>query len=297
MCAGVMLYKDPKTAEQQKQMTEANKNNQVAAEDIDDQIGVQSVETGIALLLAVAALADETPPPMLKTIAARAGLPPAKAHRYMVSFTRTGMVERDAATGRYRFGPNARLIGVAAVRGSDVVRSASKRLPQLCEAARHTTALAIWTENGPTIVWVEEVRKHVTVSTRIGEVLPILDSATGRVFGAWLPRYQIQKPLANELAANRSARDGNRISRIGDAEKIFETVRQHGVGWSLGELNLGIHALAAPVFDFRGTLVGALAMLGPSASFNAAPDGPLAGLLREAAADVSATLGYSAQFG
>lgn len=271
----------------------ARKSKTAAGDDGNgDQVGVQSVETGIELLLALAALSNDTPPPMLKTIAAAAGIPPAKAHRYLVSFTRTEMVERDAATGRYRLGRNARMIGIAAIRGSDVVRAASKRLPKLCEDAQHSAALAIWTRHGATIVWVEEFRRPIMVSTRVGEVLPLVSSATGRVFGAYLPRFETQPLLTRELAANRRAGGPEGLTKAEAAERLFAEVRQHGVGWTKGGLNETLNALAAPIFDYRGAVVGAMALLGPADSLDPNPEGHLAKILRDAADEVSEALGY-----
>jgi len=261
-------------------------------DDSTGQVGVQSVETGMRLLMAMASLADDASPPRLKAIAAAAGLPPAKAHRYLVSFTRTGMVERDAVTGRYRLGPNARLIGVAAIRGSDVVRTASRRLRKLSEDAQYSAALTIWTEYGPTVIWVEEVRRPITVSTRVGEVLPLMNSASGRVFGAWLPRFQTQAVLSRELAANRRSDPDGPYTRAEAGERLFEEVRAAGIGWTRGGLTESIHSVAAPIFDYRGALVGSLALMGAADSFDTTADGRPAQLVREAAADVSEGLGY-----
>ncbi len=263
-----------------------------AEEPGGDQVGVQSVETGIELLLALAALSTDSAPPMLKTIAAAAGVPPAKAHRYLVSFTRTGMVERDAATGRYRLGPNARMIGVAAIRGSDFVRAASRRLPQLCEDTRHSAALAVWGDQGPTVVWVEEVRRPITISTRVGETLPLLASATGRVFGAYLPGYQTRALQSRELAANRRAGQPAGPTSSGDAAVLFADVRRHGLGWTEGGVHTAVNALAAPVFDYRSAMVGAIALLGPAEAFDADPAGSTAATLRAAATGVSQSLGH-----
>jgi DNA-binding IclR family transcriptional regulator len=269
----------------------ARGNLAVRQDTTADQIGVQSVETGIKLLMALADLASGSPPPMLKTIAAAAGVAPAKAHRYLVSFTRTEMVERDAATGRYRLGPAARMLGIAAVRSADVVRSASQRLPKLCEEVQQSAALAVWTQHGPTIIWVEDVRRPITVSTRVGEILPLLTSATGRVFAAWMPRFHTQTLLSQELAAQRRINPQGGLARSEDAERLFEDVRRHGVGWTVGGLNETVSALAAPIFDYRESLVGALALLGPRAEFDADPEGRLAGVLRAAANAVSESLG------
>ena len=58
----------------------------------EHQAGIDSIETGMRLLTALAA---RRTPQMLKTLAADADMPPAKAHRYMVSFVRAGYVDRE----------------------------------------------------------------------------------------------------------------------------------------------------------------------------------------------------------
>ncbi len=70
--------------------------------------GVQSVDTALRVL---SALVEMGPPLMLKTVAERADMPPPKAHRYLVSFCRGGLAERDPASGGYRLGPLAVRLG------------------------------------------------------------------------------------------------------------------------------------------------------------------------------------------
>ena len=59
-----------------------------------DQRGIQSVEVGGQLLRA---LADGDGPMMLRDLARNAGMSAAKAHPYLVSFMRIGLVEQDKA--------------------------------------------------------------------------------------------------------------------------------------------------------------------------------------------------------
>jgi DNA-binding IclR family transcriptional regulator len=59
---------------------------------------------GFALLDVLGAAAG---PLMLRDLAAAAGMSAAKAHRYLVSFQRLGLVLQDAATTRYDLGPAA----------------------------------------------------------------------------------------------------------------------------------------------------------------------------------------------
>ena len=256
-----------------------------------EQIGIQSIETGLHLLGAIARLTTLGPAPMLKTIAAEAGMHPAKAHRYIVSFIRGGAVERDPANGRYRLGPMARQLGIAALQGLDVVRLGGVRLPAVRDELQQTVALAIWAFHGPTMIAIEEMRRPVMVSTRVGEVMPLLTSATGRVFGAWAPRSITADLLKRELAAARKMK-GRPIETLTAAEALFEATREAGVGAVIGGLNPVISGLSAPIFDFRGTLVAALSSLGPTEEFDARPASKLAIALRRSAAAISRELGH-----
>ena len=69
-----------------------------------DRQGIQSIEVGFRLL---SVLAATNRPMMLRDIAKGASMPAAKAHRYMVSFLRIGIVEQDAGSGRYDLGAYA----------------------------------------------------------------------------------------------------------------------------------------------------------------------------------------------
>ena len=75
-----------------------------------ERAGIQSVEVGFSL---VEALAQASGPLMLKDVAAAAGMSAAKAHRYLVSFQRIGLVTQDERNSRYDLGPAALKIGLA----------------------------------------------------------------------------------------------------------------------------------------------------------------------------------------
>ncbi len=146
--------------------------------------GIQSVEVGFTLL---AALAQARGPLMLRDLASAAGMSAAKAHRYLVSFQRLGLVSQDSTT-RYDLGPAALQLGLAAITRLDAVKLARERMPALMGRIGHTLALAVWGNHGPTIVHWEESPQSVTVNLRLGDVMPLLSSATGRCFATWVSR-------------------------------------------------------------------------------------------------------------
>ena len=86
-----------------------------------DRRGIQSVEVGGTLLQA---LVRHGGPMMLKDLAADAGMPAAKAHPYLVSFGKLGLIEQDPASGRYGLGPFALQMGLTALHALDPLKAA-----------------------------------------------------------------------------------------------------------------------------------------------------------------------------
>jgi len=254
------------------------------AQEIKAQQGVQSVETGMALLTALAARART--PASLSDLAAAAGMAPAKAHRYLVSLIRAGMVEQDRAAGRYRLGGAALNIGLAALGVLDVMRLAGEALERLCAAIDETVLLAVWGNKGPVVVRWEEASRPVTTNVRAGSVMPLLNSATGRVFAAFLPQAQTKALIAEETAQAPVLAKGY--------DAVLAETRKHGLGRVDGDLLPGVAGLAAPVFDHQGDLVAVIAAFGPQSQFDADWDGEPARALKGEADALSRRLGFGA---
>ena len=98
--------------------------------------GVQSIEVGGQLLQA---LLRAGRPLALKDLAAAAGMVPAKAHPYLVSFGRLGLVSAEA--GRYGLGPMAMQLGLISLQQHDPVRLATARLPEVPPEQRQSSNL------------------------------------------------------------------------------------------------------------------------------------------------------------
>jgi DNA-binding IclR family transcriptional regulator len=256
-----------------------------------ERLGIQSVEVGFALL---DALARASGPLMLKDLAASAGMSAAKAHRYLVSFQRLALVAQAVRSARYDLGPAALQLGLAALARLDPVRLARERMPALREQLGHTLALAVWGNHGPTIVHWEEAPQAVTVNLRLGDVMPLLSSATGRCFGAYLPAEATATLLARETALARRQQRAGLPHGAPAAQALWQEVRAHGLARVVDTLLPGIVAFCAPVFDAGGHLALGITTLGPAATFDPDWDGAVATPLRAAARQLSADLGWSA---
>lgn len=250
--------------------------------------GIQSVELGSALLVQ---LAQHVHPMPLKDVAKSAGMTAGKAHPYMSSFLKVGFVSQTDA-GHYELGPLALQLGLARLRRLNPVREASPLLEDLATTTGHSAALAIWGNLGPTIVRLEEPVEPLHINLRTGTVMSLSRTATGRLFGAYMPPKVIERMLERELERSGFGdRAGDQFSREA-LERTFSEIREQGISRTLGQPIPGVDALCAPVFDADGHIVLAILVMGVSATFDSAWEGLVAQSLRACAAEVSRRLGY-----
>lgn len=254
------------------------------------QRSVQSIEVGGQLLLALA----EAPAAMtLKDLAGRAGLPASRAHPYLVSFARLRLIEQDGA-GRYALGPAALRIGLACLHQLDPLKAAGPVAQTLAERTGHAVALAVWGNFGPTIVRMIEARQPLHVAMRVGTVMSLLGTATGRAFAATLPREQLEKAWGGPLGELRTAAPVlPRKARAQWAEVVAE-VRAHGLARAAGHPIPGVNAFSAPAFDHEGRVAIVVTALDHQDRLPSAWDSSAAVAVRQAAADISLRLGYRA---
>lgn len=251
--------------------------------------GIQSIEVGFRLITALVAHGR---PMMLRDLAASASMPAAKAHRYLVSFMRTGLVEQDTATSRYTLGSFALELGLASLGRLDAVRLADPLLDSLCEEIQETVALAVWGNQGATIVRRVDSGDSITVSLRAGSVLPLTNSATGRAFTAFCRLPAVRKTLEAEL--RQVAEVGNVAVNVlrRNVEKGVEETREYGLARASGSLTPGINGFSAPVFDHSGTMIAAITSLGAVGHFDTDWHSPIARAIKAAADTLSQRLGF-----
>lgn len=254
-----------------------------------ERAGIQSVEVGFALL---DALAKARGPLMLKELGAATDMSAAKAHRYLVSFQRLGLVVQDNRSARYDLGPAALKLGLASLSRLDAVRLARERMPALMEQIGHTLALAVWGNRGATLVHWEESPQSVTANLRLGDVMPLLSSATGRCFAAYLAPEVLKPLLQEELALAAKTRRTDLPTSEAAFGQILQEVRARGVARVMDTVLPGIVAFCAPVFDASGHLVLGITTLGSVATFDPEWGGAIDAPLRAAAAQLSQDLGY-----
>ncbi|NMG48568.1 helix-turn-helix domain-containing protein [Azoarcus communis] len=256
-----------------------------------DRRGIQSIEVGGTLLQA---LVRNGTPMMLKDLAREAGMPPAKAHPYLVSFGKLGLIEQDGLTGRYGLGPFSLQMGLTALHALDPLKAAMPEVANLADDIQLNVAIAVWGNQGPTIIRIEECRRPIHVNMRPGTVMtPLMLTATGRVFAAFLPTRIIRPLVEEELARLTSGEQPALRMSQRHVDETLEEVRQHGLARALGHPIPGINAFSAPVFDNSGALALAITAMGPAGAFDTDWNGDTARKVLNCARAISGRLGHT----
>jgi DNA-binding IclR family transcriptional regulator len=263
------------------------------------QRGIQSIEVGGQLLRA---LVHHGRPMALKDLAREADMTAAKAHPYMVSFGRLGLIEQDRASGHYLLGPLALQLGLISLQQADPVHIATPLIAEVAQRLGHTVALAVWGARGATIVRTAESPSPVHVNMRHGTVFSLTNTASGRIFAAYLAVDTVKQLLDAERQREKQRKSGEQPMEAGmppqpplpswsEFERQLQEVRLHGISRSEGEVIEGVSAMAAPVFDHTGAIVLSVTAIGPAAIFDTAWDGEIALALKACAGAVSGRLG------
>ena len=248
--------------------------------------GIQSATVGFDILRV---MLESSGPLQLREIAAGAGMAPSNVHRYLVSFVNVGVAVQDPVTGRYDLGPLAIRLGLAALGRIDGVEVMVAGLTRLVDAAGIDAHATIWGSVGPVVLRWRGQPGQIGVRVMEGIVLPLVTSATGRVWAAHLAPSFTRPLVEREFAA--SARGAGRDRSRRAFEKQLQAVRETGYAYSSGERRAGIDALSAPVFGSDGRIAFALTLVGPTTNFGARPGRPAVKQLLASAAELSQRLG------
>jgi IclR family transcriptional regulator, acetate operon repressor len=214
--------------------------------------GTQAIDRAAELLSRVV-LADE--PPGFGDLVHDTGLAKSTASRLLQALERHRLVHRDDS-GAYAAGPLFALYASRREPYDELIRLAQPTLEQLGLATGETVNLAV--ARGNTVVQIAQVDATFLLGTTnwVDVDVPPHCSALGKVFFA-----AGVLPLPTEPLERRTR---HTVTSIAAFRRQLERFRAQGYSEALGELEIGLDAVAAPLFDHNGGVVAAIGVSGPS---------------------------------
>ncbi|NIE95472.1 IclR family transcriptional regulator [Acinetobacter sp. C26M] len=207
--------------------------------------GVQSLEVGLAVLNA---LLEHNKPIILKDLSSKLDMHPAKVHRYLVSLIRMNYA-KQLTDGQYALGDQAWRLGLNCIQHTDVLQLVQHLIYELQNKIGCGIQISKWSPKGPLVVQSIESNHPISIVTKVGSIMPLVNSAAGRVFASYMPEAVI-KPLM-QAEWEKAANNHYPIKPTDWDEFLLlkENVLQHGMSIAQGDLLVGINAVGLPIFN------------------------------------------------
>ncbi len=216
-------------------------------------VGTQAVDRASRLLTQVLGSSE---PLSVGGLARATGLHQSTVSRLLSSLERHGLVERVGRRGGVRIGP----VIAAATRGrrswSVLAEVAKPVLDDLAQVTQETITLGVPVPGGVGHIAQADSPHLLAATSWIGQVAPLHCSAGGKVLLAFGAADLGDEPL--ERFTSTTITDRELLA------KELALVRSRGFALMIDEYELGLRAVAAPVTEKWGEVVGALAVSGPS---------------------------------
>ena len=166
--------------------------------------GIHAVEVVAEILVQLSYFRQPT---SLKILSERCKLSPSMVHRYLSSMMKLGFIFQGQKSGHYSLGRNAVSIGLAAIQQMDQVDDVMEELGALVKEVNCHVAITVWSKTGPTIIRWERSEDRLAVPLQLGQVLPVLHSASGQVFAAFLDASLTRDLIAKERISYGDSRN------------------------------------------------------------------------------------------
>lgn len=252
-----------------------------------DGNAVRSVDRAASLLLA---LGDSPGEAGVTDLARRLGLHKSTASRLLATLQKRGLVEQDGETGKYRLGLVVIRLAERAERTLDLRGIATPELERLARLTHETTGIGILDgDNLMTVAQVDGPNLNA-VGDWTGRVTPLHCVASGKVLLSSLAEREVLQMVRRGLVSYTE----RTIVALEPLLEELARIRRRGYGTAIGEYELGLNAVSAPVHDARGRAIAAVDVWGPAFRLTPQRVPELAAQAREAAAAITIRLGGTA---
>jgi DNA-binding IclR family transcriptional regulator len=242
---------------------------------------IQSVDRAIRVLTALQGARRMS----LSELAARLDLAPSTTHGIVRTLVEHGMVVQERGSSRYQLGPAVLRLGNVYL---DTLELRSKAVPWAEDLARRT-GLAVRTGvlliDDVVIIHHEPRPDGSRQMPEVGIVIPAHASALGKAMLAFLPEDTERMLAAGDLRSMT----GETLTDPAAVTAQLEQIRTTGIAREQDEAVIGEGAVASPVFDSWGGVVGAIGVV-----VTGATDTDPGDLVRETARALSRELGAAA---
>lgn len=248
---------------------------------------VQSVDRAVSVLELLALRGDAG----VTEIATELSVHKSTASRLVAALELRDLVEQSRERGKYRLGFGIIRLAGATVGQLDLTQQGRPVCEALAAELGETVNLAV--ADGEIVINVDQVWGSAAVMSHnwIGRRTPLHATSSGKVLLAYMnpeARQEVLPSTEMERFTDYTTTDPDRLRE--ELDGLLET----GLGYALEEFEIGLNAVAAPIYAYDGAVVAALSAAGPTYRLTEERMAEISQAVRAAAAEISSRLGYVA---
>ena len=214
-------------------------------------------------------------------------IPKSSAFQIAATLVHHGLLECDDDTRRYRLGQGLRHLAGGRQGRVDLPLLAALHLEKLASETGLTALLGVPSSSGTVLAAKADSPELLGIGAPLGYRLDPKAGAFGKVFAAELSGAELQTFLEGLPGFTERS-----LTEAAAYRRDLERVRHRGYATDMEEYLEGVRAVAAPVRDAGGAVVGALCVLGLRARLKRGRLSDVAGAVTSAAAALSEDAGY-----
>lgn len=233
------------------------------------------------------ALASANGPAGVSDLAREIGATKSAVFRILANLERRGYVARDPSTSKYQLGGALVRLGHRAVGSLDLRAQARPVLDALHQQFNETVNLGVFVNDLVSYVDMVESDHGLRMAAQVGATDEMHSSSLGKAILSFLPEVDRERILSKPLERHTPRTITNPdILRVELAR-----IRQVGSAEDRGENESGARCVGAPIFDYRGQVMGAVSLSCPESRLNDERMWEIAAAVRAAAADITKRIG------
>jgi IclR family KDG regulon transcriptional repressor len=208
-------------------------------------------------------------------------------HRLVATLERLGYVER-LEDGKIRLSYKVFKMGSTVPHSRKLDEVTRPFMHRLSELSDETVNLGVLYADSVIYLDKVEAKQYLRLDHQIGEVDPLYCTALGKVLLSGFSEADLEE-FFNSVELRPYTKNTIQ-TREGLLKEIHE-VRRRGYALDLKELDLNLHCIATPIYDYNNRIVAALSISGPSIRFTRAKIDKLVAPMLKISAEISSEMG------
>ena len=250
-----------------------------------EEYSVRAVERAIQILNS---FDDEHPERGVSEIAEAVGLHKATAHRIITTLLKYGLIERSSNGSNYKLGVQLLELGYRVNRRMDIRQEALPYINQLGKEVDEAIDLSVFDQRQVLCIEMVQSSHALTIAASVGKRLPAHCTAGGKLFLAHFSALQLEEYLLDPL---RPLTPNSFTDPVLLKEELSR-IKKEGYAMDEEELELGVRAVASPIYNHQNKMVASLSIAGPVSRISNDRVKQILPKLMQTTLDISMRLGF-----